>query len=81
MNPVINKYGDKLWLTDSVQLHRIDGPAIEFENGDKSYLVNGQLHRTDGPALEWGDKLEWWIDGIQYLEEDFSRILKLKGLL
>ena len=36
------------WLND--QLHRTDGPAIEYFSGSKSYYINNQLHREDGPA-------------------------------
>ena len=46
------------------QLHRIDGPAIEYVNGDRYWYQNGQLHRIDGPAIEWanGDK-RWYQNG------------------
>jgi len=45
-------------------LHRIDGPAAEYANGDKIWYVNGKRHRLDGPALEYanGDK-KWYVDG------------------
>ena len=49
------KLGDKL--------HRTDGPAIEYVNGDKSWWVDGKLHRTDGPAIERADGYkEWWVN-------------------
>jgi hypothetical protein len=32
--------------------HRVDGPAIEYHNGDKEWWFNGELHREDGPAIE-----------------------------
>ena len=40
------------------QLHRTDGPAIEYANGDKYWYINGQRHRDNGPAVEYanGDK-------------------------
>ena len=25
--------------------HRIDGPAVEYTNGDKKWYINGKLHR------------------------------------
>ena len=45
-------------------LHRTDGPAIEWETGDKEWWIDGKLHRLDGPAFELanGDK-EWLVDG------------------
>jgi hypothetical protein len=43
------------------KLHREDGPAIEYKNGDKSWWLNGNLHREGGPAIirANGNKL-WW---------------------
>jgi hypothetical protein len=49
--------------------------------GNKEYYWNGELHREDGPAVECanGDK-EWWIRHIQYSEENYWRVVKLKVL-
>jgi len=33
-------------------LHRTDGPAIEYTNGDVEYCKDGKLRRIDGPAVE-----------------------------
>lgn len=43
--------------------HRLDGPAMEYHNGDKVWYVNGRLHREDGPAREYvhGSK-QWWFN-------------------
>ncbi|MFO0190305.1 MAG: hypothetical protein ACK54F_03545 [Planctomycetia bacterium] len=61
---IIGEYGNKWYYNKQGQLHRTDGPAIEWVDGNKSWYVNGQLHRPDGPAVEWddGDK-EWWVNG------------------
>ena len=52
------------WCNESGQLHRLDGPAVEWENGTKDWQVNGKPHRLDGPAVEHtnGNK-EWWVNG------------------
>ena len=52
------------------ELHRIDGPAVEWENGYKSWYLNGQFHRIDGPAREWpaGSK-EWYVNGELHRED------------
>jgi hypothetical protein len=52
------------------ELHRTDGPAIEYKSGTKQWYINGKLHRTDGPAIEWeeGDK-EWWFNGERHRED------------
>lgn len=58
--------GGVMWKNVKGQLHREDGPAIEYNNGDKSWWVNGKYHRLDGPAREWskGDK-SWWVNDVQ----------------
>jgi hypothetical protein len=66
--------GDKFWTSKQGHYHRLDGPAIEFANGTKQWLVNGLPHRLDGPAIEWadGDK-QWWINGVNYSYEDWKK--------
>ena len=62
---IVKVYGDKTeWRNKKGQLHREDGPAREWANGDKSWWLKGQLHREDGPAIEYanGDK-EWYLNG------------------
>ena len=34
------------------KIHREDGPAIEWRNGNRHWYLNDCLHRTDGPAIE-----------------------------
>jgi len=48
----------------SKELHRIDGPAIEWADGYKAWYLNGEFHRIDGPAIEHsnGDK-SWYLNG------------------
>ena len=42
------------------KLHRIDGPAVEYPNGDKFWCQNGKRHRIDGPAVEYSDGTKHW---------------------
>jgi hypothetical protein len=46
------------------QLHRRDGPAIEYADGTKIWYYLGVIHRRGGPAIEYvnGDK-EWYVNG------------------
>jgi len=62
--------GTKKWFLNG-QLHREDGPAIEWEDGTKKWFLNGQLHREDGPAVEWvdGTKL-WYLNGKHLTQEE-----------
>jgi len=62
----ISKYGNKFYFKDREMTihHRLDGPAVEWADGSKSWYVNDKLHRTDGPAVEraTGSK-DWRVDG------------------
>lgn len=47
--------------------HRIDGPAVEYKNGNKYWYLNGKFHREDGPAIEEvnGYK-QWFLNGKRH---------------
>ena len=66
----IDDYGTIRYYNEQGQLHREDGPAVEYKNGDKSWHINGKFHREDGPAIEWanGDKA-WFLNGEQHRED------------
>jgi hypothetical protein len=50
-------------------LHRENGPAVEWANGDKEYHTNGDLNRLDGPAIEHRTgKKQWWVNGKRHNE-------------
>jgi hypothetical protein len=49
------------------QLHRTDGPAVEYSNGTREWWVDGKLHRTDGPAIERSDGYKaWYLNGKRH---------------
>lgn len=56
------KYSTK-WYLDGF-LHRINGPAIENINGNKSWYKNGVLHRLNGPAVENQEGKWWYQNGV-----------------
>jgi hypothetical protein len=46
------------------ELHRTDGPAVEYADNYREWYLNGKLHRVDGPAIEYKDgSCEWWQNG------------------
>jgi len=48
-------------------LHREDGPAIEWDNGDREYYRDGLLHRENGPAIERADGTKlFYYQGLIY---------------
>lgn len=53
--------GIRRYRNDQRQLHRPDGPAVEWPDGTCFWYLDGQPHRDDGPAVEWADGgQEWW---------------------
>ena len=43
------KFGNKFYYKDRKMtiLHRLDGPAVEWNDGDKEYWVNGKEVKND----------------------------------
>ena len=66
---IINDFGTKRWYLYG-DLHREDGPAVEYANGSKSWFINGELHRDNGPACEYanGDKY-WYLNDLLHRED------------
>jgi hypothetical protein len=60
INPEIDEDGNKFWHNSQGRIHRDDGPAIEWFDGDKCWYQNGLRHREDGPAEETNDGKKWW---------------------
>ena len=72
-NPKIDSEGNKCWFNNDVELHREDGPAIEYADGSTYWYVNGKIHRLDGPAGEYADgTCDYWINGQQLTEDKWN---------
>jgi hypothetical protein len=71
--PRIDEFGNKRWFVNN-KLHRIDGPAIEYINGEKNWWVNGKLHRTDGPAAEYTSGERWYLDNQVYTFDNWLKL-------
>jgi hypothetical protein len=63
----IDGQGTKFWKNKKKQFHKLDGPAIEWFDGESEWWQNGMRHREDGPAFIYtnGDK-EWWINHVNF---------------
>jgi hypothetical protein len=57
----VDNRGTKRWYNEEDQLHRLDGPAVEWSDGDKWWYQKGKLHRLDGPAVEYSDGHKEWF--------------------
>lgn len=53
------------WLEfDYNQLHRSEGPAVEYADGDREWRIDGMEHREDGPAFtSINGYKEWCLNG------------------
>jgi hypothetical protein len=52
------------------ELHRINGPAIVFTDGDCAYYQYGDRHRVDGAARMITGKrivIEWYRRGVRHV--------------
>ena len=73
----VDTCGTRRYFNNAGQLHRTDGPAIEYADGYKAWYQNGLRHCTDGPAVEYsdGDKA-WFINGEELSEAEFNQRVK-----
>ena len=66
LNGNININNNILYWKDG-KLHRLDGPAIIYANGDQEWYVEGKRHRLDGPALIRANRDQvWWVEGKRH---------------
>lgn len=78
-------------VKETGDLHKLDGPARVYSNGNKEWWFNGKLHRIDGPAIENSDGLiEWcykgkffkskeeWFDALSK-DEQIEYLFKIEG--
>jgi hypothetical protein len=64
--------GYKEWYQNG-EIHRLDGPAVEYADGSKEWYLNGERHRLDGPAVEYADgSKEWFIEDECLTESEFN---------
>jgi hypothetical protein len=71
------------YYNDFNQIHREDGPAIEWATGHKCWYRNDQLHREDGPAIELANGSKYWYFRDKQIicktNEEFLQLMKLKA--
>lgn len=68
------------YYNDKNQLHREDGPAIEYDNGDFMYFINGNLHRTDGPAMKMNNNETYIVNGRFINKNQYNKIMLNKKI-
>lgn len=72
-----NSYGTR-WYNEFGELHREDGPAVEWDDGRKEWFQNDERHRIDGPAIyNYNNKAYFYIRSINFKDkEHWFRCLK-----
>ena len=76
----VDKYGIKKWYLNS-NLHREDGPAVEWSSGSKWWYLHGERHREGGPAIEKSSGTKfWYLHGKEFSFEDYIMELERMGL-
>ena len=75
---IVDEDGDKVWKLPNGDLHREDGPAVEYANGNKWWYLNGKKHREDSPAIEWanGYYKAWYLNDRLYKIQLNNKIIK-----
>ena len=58
------------WRDRHGQLHRDDGPAAIWPNGNQAWYQHGQLHRDDGPAIIRPDGNQVWYQHGELHRDD-----------
>ena len=79
----VDVLGNTRWYKDAKCkiLHRENGPAIEWLNGDIEWWQNDQLHRIDGPAIECADGTKRWYQRSQRHRTDGPAVEYTNGYL
>ena len=62
------------WVDHDGNLHRLDGPAIKYNNGMEQWFHHGLLHRHDGPAVI-GNEYTAWLQHNEYHRLDGPAIM------
>lgn len=57
------------WRNEQGELHREDGPAIEWPDDAFAWCLNNNYHRIGGPALVANGCQEWWQNGQRHNED------------
>ena len=79
MNIEIDENGKKTWLNEAGEIHRVDGPAVEYASGSKHWYLNGERHREDGPAVEAAGGNKYWYIAGEHHREDGPAVIYADG--
>lgn len=61
----VTNAGTRRYYNNAGELHRDDGPAVEYADGSKAWFQNGKRHRIGGAAAEYTDGCKAWYQNGQ----------------
>ena len=68
-----DEHGTVSFFNNAGAVHRTDGPAVIYSDGNALWYQYGKLHRTDGPALTYAVGIcYWYLQGRELSEEEFE---------
>ena len=63
----VDRIGTIRYRNEKNELHRVNGPAVIYNNGKKIWCQYGEKHRTNGPAVIWANGTkEWYRNGKRH---------------
>ena len=69
-----DEHGTVSFFNNAGAVHRTDGPAVIYSDGDKLWYQNGLLHRTDGPAVMLSSGIgHWFLSGCELTQAEFNQ--------
>jgi uncharacterized protein (UPF0216 family) len=74
----VDEVGNKRWFLNG-ELHREDGPAVEYADGYKAWYKHDKLHRENGPAIEYANGDRWWFIDGEFHREDGPAVENADG--
>ena len=75
-----DRYGTiQYYKPGTEELHRTDGPAVEYADGTKVWYVDGKRHRDGAPAIEYADGSEDWYQNGKLHRTDGPAIDRANG--
>ena len=80
-NPaLVSDNGNVLSFLICGRWHRLNEPAWYNKNFKiVGRFLSGGAHNITGPAIITGNKLQWYINDVEYLEEEYNEILKINN--
>ena len=74
-------HGTVSFFNNAGEIHRTDGPAVIYRDGDTLWYQNGLLHRTDGPAVMLSSGIGYWfLSGCEITRAEFNQRIASGGL-